>query len=291
MAKNNSRRRRGKGRIIHGKVLSDPTQLNKKFTRRINKNMIDMLEKLEIDVSDYLPETEEDLKKLKRLIVRRINEYNKQFVQQSLVPVQTMSRLVADRSEKQTKETMSSMITKVQNTYSGVNSLNILKDYFSSGATADTINKKIDKIVLENIRENVKLITKLNEQVKLRLINVINKAYLEKKSPAGAIQKFILKGKKKPLYMVERLVSHQNNLLNVAVSKTVLVGSGFDTYTWRHTSISKEPRPMHISLNGSIQRWDDPPVADPNGGRYHPGEQIGCNCMAIPILIINNQGK
>ena len=40
----------------------------------------------------------------------------------------------------------------------------------------------------------------------------------------------------------------------------------------------------HRKLNGTIHRWDEPPIAAPDGTRAHPGGIYNCRCFAIPIL-------
>lgn len=40
----------------------------------------------------------------------------------------------------------------------------------------------------------------------------------------------------------------------------------------------------HRMLGGTVQRWDSPPIAMPNGTRAHPGMVPNCRCFAEPIL-------
>jgi SPP1 gp7 family putative phage head morphogenesis protein len=50
---------------------------------------------------------------------------------------------------------------------------------------------------------------------------------------------------------------------------------GSYTYTWR-TARDRDVRPMHRKLEGTVQRWDDPPIAETNGARHAPGEYPNC---------------
>ncbi len=60
--------------------------------------------------------------------------------------------------------------------------------------------------------------------------------------------------------------------------------AGIEEYTWS-TSEDERVRPAHEALDGTTQRWDDPPVVDPKTGRKaHPGGDFQCRCAAIPIL-------
>ena len=58
---------------------------------------------------------------------------------------------------------------------------------------------------------------------------------------------------------------------------------GSDTYTWR-TARDRDVRRMHRLLEGTTQRWDDPPIAEEQGQRHHPGEFPNCRCWANPII-------
>jgi SPP1 gp7 family putative phage head morphogenesis protein len=53
---------------------------------------------------------------------------------------------------------------------------------------------------------------------------------------------------------------------------------GIEKYRWQ-TSGDERVRESHQENNGKIFRWDDPP---PETG--HPGEDIQCRCVAIPIF-------
>jgi len=58
---------------------------------------------------------------------------------------------------------------------------------------------------------------------------------------------------------------------------------GAEQYIW-HTVRDTAVRLEHRKLEGSVQRWDDPPVAEANGERHHPGNFPNCRCYAEPLL-------
>lgn len=70
---------------------------------------------------------------------------------------------------------------------------------------------------------------------------------------------------------------------NAAITQTRQKQAGIVSYTWS-TSSDERVRPMHDDLEGTVQQWDDPPVTNENGDRNHPGEDIQCRCIALPIL-------
>lgn len=58
---------------------------------------------------------------------------------------------------------------------------------------------------------------------------------------------------------------------------------GIAKYVWR-TSQDSRVRSLHRELDGQTFSWDDPPVADEQGRRGHPGELWQCRCRAEPDL-------
>lgn len=58
---------------------------------------------------------------------------------------------------------------------------------------------------------------------------------------------------------------------------------GAEQYIWR-TVRDAAVRREHRALEGTIQSWDDPPVAEAGGERHHPGNFPNCRCFAEPIL-------
>lgn len=57
---------------------------------------------------------------------------------------------------------------------------------------------------------------------------------------------------------------------------------GIEEYVWS-TSGDGRVRQAHADLDGTVQRYDTPPVADSRGNTGHPGELWQCRCTARPI--------
>lgn len=58
---------------------------------------------------------------------------------------------------------------------------------------------------------------------------------------------------------------------------------GSEGYIWR-TAMDADVRKMHKRLEGTFHKWDDPPVAELNGERHHPGQFPNCRCWVEPVL-------
>lgn len=60
--------------------------------------------------------------------------------------------------------------------------------------------------------------------------------------------------------------------------------AGITEYTWS-ASRDVRVRKRHRDLDGTRQRYDDPPVVDlKTGRRAHAGQDFQCRCVAVPIL-------
>lgn len=73
------------------------------------------------------------------------------------------------------------------------------------------------------------------------------------------------------------LVVQEHARLVEALSKK----AGVTRYVWS-TQLDERVRRLHRELEGTIQRWDDPPVSGTGGFRGHPGEPANCRCFPWP---------
>jgi SPP1 gp7 family putative phage head morphogenesis protein len=80
-------------------------------------------------------------------------------------------------------------------------------------------------------------------------------------------------------YLIAR---DQVNKLNGELNQMRQESVGIEEYVWR-TSQDERVRPRHRELDGTKQKWNDPPQlrADFSG---HPGEDFQCRCFAEPVL-------
>lgn len=67
---------------------------------------------------------------------------------------------------------------------------------------------------------------------------------------------------------------------------------GVTHYEWLHSAGDKEPRPLHVSYNGKIFSFAEPPVIQYAHGSLplvhgKPGDLINCTCKAIPVIKFN----
>lgn len=58
---------------------------------------------------------------------------------------------------------------------------------------------------------------------------------------------------------------------------------GSSGYIWR-TAHDSDVRPVHRELDGTFHKWNDPPVAERSGMKYHAGAGPNCRCYCEPVL-------
>jgi len=94
-------------------------------------------------------------------------------------------------------------------------------------------------------------------------------------------------------YILERSNVTYNRATLIARTETAKTAStvtqaraefiGSTHYIWRSVQ-DADVRKMHKELNGTTQAWAEPPIAELNGERHHPGNFPNCRCFAEPIL-------
>ncbi len=70
---------------------------------------------------------------------------------------------------------------------------------------------------------------------------------------------------------------------NAASNRAQAEAAGVTEYTWRITK-DDSCRPMHKALEGTVHRYDNPPVTNKQGDRNNPGGDYNCRCLAQPII-------
>lgn len=67
--------------------------------------------------------------------------------------------------------------------------------------------------------------------------------------------------------------------MNASFNEVRQTSVGIAEYSWSGV-LDRRERPSHVAMEGSVQRWDSPPLVD--GENVHPGEAVLCRCGAIP---------
>lgn len=78
------------------------------------------------------------------------------------------------------------------------------------------------------------------------------------------------------------LAYNETNIALAEVKRAMYQAMGFDKFVWQ-TRADALVRDLHQHLNGTVWRYDDPPVIDERTGQKGlPGETYNCRCVALP---------
>lgn len=78
------------------------------------------------------------------------------------------------------------------------------------------------------------------------------------------------------------LAYNETSIALAEVKKAMYQAAGFDKFVWQ-TRADSRVRDLHRHLNGTVWRYDDPPVIDERTGQKGlPGETYNCRCEALP---------
>lgn len=125
--------------------------------------------------------------------------------------------------------------------------------------------------------QNSQLIRSLLDQELERVSGIVERGLQE-----GKTYKDVAKEIKQSFGITDRraklIARDQTKKLNSSLTKLRQTELGVEEYTWR-TGGDERVRPTHRHNNGKKFRWDTPP---PITG--HPGNDINCRCVAIPVL-------
>lgn len=79
------------------------------------------------------------------------------------------------------------------------------------------------------------------------------------------------------------LAKQEISLLTSKYKQAKYEDVGIKKYKWSISNV--RTRPDHRALNGKIFSFNDPPITNQDtSARNNPGEDFGCNCVAIPII-------
>lgn len=275
--------RKRRGRTIRGRPIKDPNNISRKSIKRVNRFFISLMINVGKDLKPKLTDSKLSDKEILKLVTNGVNKYKRTFELVTTEEFERMNKKIIEHTTKETNDSIKTLLNKVNKVYNSANSLEVLKKLAKNGETSEVLYKKISKIVGEATLENVKLIKSLDVRLKYDLYKTIKKSYEEGVNPAAAIQKLIVEAQEKPLYSVRLLVSNQANRLNDAITRSTLMAGGFTHYIWKHGD-SKDPRPAHLALDGTIQPLDKSASGSEENGGLYPGVEPNCSCYLVPVL-------
>lgn len=163
--------------------------------------------------------------------------------------------------------------------------IDLLDDYYNGDFYEDALRRWVD--------ENIQKIKSIPNDTLGSMQKIILDGFREGKT-VTAIQKEIQNEYSVTRRKAQLLARDQIATLNAQISKLQQEDAGCSKYKWSSSKDSRV-RDCHRALDGKIFSWDDPPemwYETKSGrvytGRYcHPGEDIACRCVAIPVFDID----
>lgn len=151
----------------------------------------------------------------------------------------------------------------------------------------------VDKFVNDATRKNVSLIKTIPQQYFGQIQTVVENA-VDRGQLTRDVKKELLNingnNKTRARLVARDQVAKLTGVINEARQRQI----GVEEYIWR-TMQDQRVRSFsntsgasdHERLNGTIQKWSNPPVTvfsgKRAGERHHPGEDIACRCLAQPV--------
>lgn len=163
--------------------------------------------------------------------------------------------------------------------------IDLLDDYYNGDFYEDALRRWVD--------ENIQKIKSIPNDTLGSMQKIILDGFREGKT-ITAIQKEIQKEYSVTRRKAQLLARDQIATLNAQISKLQQEDAGCSKYKWSSSKDSRV-RDCHRALDGKIFSWDDPPEMwyETKSGRVytgrhcHPGEDIACRCVAIPVFDID----
>ena len=145
----------------------------------------------------------------------------------------------------------------------------------------DTGGITLDRVMtLEEawIAENVRLIKTIPPRYHGALRDALGRVQPGQPFNRQALSGVFSEGFKSAGYNLRRLTRDQTTKFVGQLNQSRQTEVGIDRYKWL-TAGDERVRPSHRANEGLVFFWDSPPV---NTG--HPGEDVNCRCVALPVL-------
>ena len=153
--------------------------------------------------------------------------------------------------------------------------INIMDDYYKGEFFRHSLQIWADT--------NVQLISSIPNAILTYVSDIVKDGYISGKTNT-AIGKAI-----QEKYGIERrhaqfIARDQMAKLNAEITQAQQKDAGIEEYVWS-TSDDIRVRERHKELDGTRQKWSEPPVVDKRTGRReHPGQDYNCRCVALPVF-------
>ena len=129
------------------------------------------------------------------------------------------------------------------------------------------------------VKKNVKLITTMSREQKKDLVKDLL-AYTNRhgKISRGKLAKVLQRNYELDGSQAKIIADDQASKLEGATTRITQMQAGINKYVWQ-TQMDAKVRPTHRARHGRTYLWKRAPA-----GTGHPGQDINCRCVALPVL-------
>ena len=124
--------------------------------------------------------------------------------------------------------------------------------------------------------ENVSLIRTVPTRLHESLLRRVSETFAERPFDQKALSQVLSREFSVAGSNLRRITRDQTSKAIGQLTRARHGQAGISEYTWR-TAQDERVRATHQALEGTRQRWDTPPSVG------HPGQDILCRCVAIPV--------
>ena len=139
------------------------------------------------------------------------------------------------------------------------------------------LDSAIEPLMTAWRRENISLIRTVPERFHGALYQRVSETFAQQPFDQQALSKVLNREFKVSGSNLRRITRDQTSKAVGQLTHARHRQLGIQEYTWR-TAQDERVRPTHQVLDGTPQRWDNPPSVG------HPGQDISCRCVAIPVV-------
>lgn len=140
------------------------------------------------------------------------------------------------------------------------------------------------------VNSNVKLIRDIPTQYAFRIEGVVNRSIEFGQDGSAQIFRELTKTGDMSLKRAKLIASDQTRKITSTLNTERMKAAGVRKWRWVHSGGGREPRELHLELDGQVFDYDgDPPIIDDQTGeRGYPGQLINCRCVQVPVIDFEN---
>lgn len=148
---------------------------------------------------------------------------------------------------------------------------------------------KLGEIYNAAVAENVSLITSIPEQYLKDIEGAAMRSITQPDGGLSSLTDHIQHLNAVTDRRADMIAKDQTRKVYNSVNAARLQDMGVAAFEWIHSGGSSDPRPLHVSYNGKVFRFDNLPVIDERTGeRGIPGQAVNCGCTMKPVFIFDD---